>query len=688
MAEKSTQFFSNIDLVADFLSKLAEKSEDVYWLSSPNLDRIAYISPAYNKIWGRDREILYKTPEIWITYLHPDDALTHHPIHEFAKRVEAEGAQARYHEKYRIIRPDGEVRWIIDRGFPVYNKLGECVGVSGIAADVTKDKLIESALREAKERAEIANSAKSEFLASMSHDLRTPLSGIVSMTQLLRKRNKDPEQEKLFNLVSQGSKTLLRLIEEILDYSKLEAGKMPLYREAIDFRQLIEDVANIMAPEITQKKLQLLINYSDATTRQVIGDPHRLRRILMNLLSNALKFTQSGYIVISVEEISHSHMHVDLQLSVEDTGIGIPSDKLDAIFDRFSKLEPSYLGRYKGTGLGLTIVKQLVKSMEGEIGLHSQLGKGSTFWCSLPFEKQKVHHKISIWQRHYADVKILIVDDSPKQGHILQQQISTNNCHITSSKNAESQLLDAAINEMPYQIVIIDDELSNDISTATLAKSIHLHDSLQSPMLVLCTPPNNDNKLNELKKQGFFTYLIKPIQPTELVNTLAGSWGQWQSASLSKIEQIRAFKTRVLLVDDEHLSQTVMKILLEEELGCQIDLAKTGGESIALANENDYDLIFMDIGLPDQDGFSVVNAIRQNEDPNNPTVIIALTAHASNNIKSQCFETGMNGHLTKPTSIEDLTSIISRIIYSTESNRATPTSQSHPHNSVATIAEQ
>lgn len=369
-----------LERIGHFLSKLAEKSDSVYWLSSPDFRRIIYISPAYEKIWGRSREELYKNPELWIQYLVPDDVSGYNPITAMAERVEKLGPAARYDESYRIIRPDGEIRWIYDRGFPIYNEQGECCGVTGIAIDVTKE------LRQAEERAEIANKAKSDFIANMSHDLRTPLNGILGLSTILLSRKQDDENRGLLERIKQAGENLLFLLNEILDLCELENGNIPIQESEFDLKKLVFDLRSLLLTQAQEKDINIIVDYPKTVPVTVVGDKHRVHRILLNLINNAIKFTEQGFVEISVKQPPSNTEISYLAISVQDSGIGIPADKIEYIFERFTRLEPSHSGKHRGSGLGLGIVKQFIKDINGEINVVSEVNKGSTFTCTLPFK--------------------------------------------------------------------------------------------------------------------------------------------------------------------------------------------------------------------------------------------------------------------------------------------------------------
>ncbi|MDX1901129.1 MAG: ATP-binding protein [Gammaproteobacteria bacterium] len=375
-----------LEAIAHVLTKLAEKSESVYWLSSPDFKRIAYVSPAYEKIWGRTRDVLYSEPELWMTYRHPDDIKSHHPIHEMAEKIKQLGADARYEDRYRIIRPDGEIRWIYDRGFPVYDEANNCCGVTGIALDITREKLAEITLRKAKKKAEHANQLKTEFIRNMEHDIRTPLSGIEGLAAILREQEINSEKKEWLADIAYSARDLLNYCNGILDFSRIEAGTMPVLKKRFELRQLLTEIIAIEMPAAKLKKLNLHFECEDNIPAFLLGDSYRLKQVLINLISNAIKFTHEGHVILFVKvAYDKSKQRIILAFAVQDTGIGIPKEKQDFIFEKFARLTPANRERYKGPGLGLRIVKKFVEEMGGSIELESESGKGSTFTCVLPF---------------------------------------------------------------------------------------------------------------------------------------------------------------------------------------------------------------------------------------------------------------------------------------------------------------
>jgi two-component system aerobic respiration control sensor histidine kinase ArcB len=387
MVAKNKSSLKRLMDAGKFLEKFAENSGHVYWVSSADFKRIQYISPAYEKIWGRSREELYREPEKWITFLHPDDILNHHPIEEMTKRVKEEGEKARFEESYRIIRPDGTLRWIIDRGFPVLDERGICYGVTGVAIDVTTEKQREAELFEAKEVAEVANEAKSEFLRNMEHQLRTPFCGIYSMVEILASSETDPQKKKMLEVTYQSAKEFLELLNKIIDFARFQMETTEVIAKKFDLKKLIEKTVTTERAAAMSKHLSLTYDYPDIPTIY-INDPHRIQRIILNLLSNAIKFTHKGGINVCVELGKRvDDKHYIIKIIVSDTGIGIAKEKQRFIYERFYRAHPANQNKYTGAGLSLHIVKQLVSDLDGEIEAQSEPEKGTTFTVILPLKR-------------------------------------------------------------------------------------------------------------------------------------------------------------------------------------------------------------------------------------------------------------------------------------------------------------
>lgn len=355
---------------------ITETVEDVFWLSTPGIEKILYVNSAYERIWGRSRESLYQNSQNFIEAIHPEDRI------KVAREIQ-EHIQGRWNVEYRIIRPDGSIRWIMDRGYPIHNEQGEVVRMTGTAKDITRERQNEEDLMQAKERAEAADRAKSEFLASMSHEIRTPLHGIrgaAQTVQRLDRRGKLTEEklsEKLEDIISTIGH-LTGIVEDVLDFSKIEAGRMEMNFEKVSLRQIIDSLQSSFCTEAREQGLTFESRVPEEFPL-VSADRKRLTQVMYNLVGNALKFTSAGFIRVEAQESLDDDKFV--QVSIIDSGAGISAKDLDRIFDRFERLETS--GHKQGTGLGLSISKRLVEMMGGQIWVDSEIGRGSTFHFNL-----------------------------------------------------------------------------------------------------------------------------------------------------------------------------------------------------------------------------------------------------------------------------------------------------------------
>jgi two-component system aerobic respiration control sensor histidine kinase ArcB len=544
-----------------------------------------------------------------------------------------------------LIRPDGSKIVMLVSKVPVQNKIGETIGLLGISTDITKLKETEQELIIAKEKAELANQAKSDFIASMSHDLRTPLNAILGMTDILCVKRHYPEQEEYISIMNQGGKNLLRLIEDVLSFTKLEAGKLELHLEVFDLRHLVEEVINMVSHQASERKIKLIVSYSNDVPRNVSSDPTAIRRILINLIGNAIKFTEQGHIMVAVETEKIEAGIAHLVLTVEDTGIGIPENKLDSIFERFTRIEPSYKSRYEGIGLGLSIVKELAQNLGGRIEVKSQLRKGSTFYCFLPVKFLPSSENAANSINGLSELNVLIVDDYTSRANVIKKQLQAN-CTATSSENILQKIEEKNQSGNALQIIIIDDEIEK-INPNQLAKNIQK--KYKEIMLILISRPMPLPQLDKAKLSGFFVQLIKPVQPTEITRGITDAWQLWTK----KAPDNNHFS--VLLVEDDKLSQKVCKTMLEE-LGCEVDVADSGKMALKLLQKK-HDLILMDLGLGDMSGLMVATKIKKQK-KFTKIPIIALTAHVSKSDEKQCIKAGMIQFLTKPVSYVDLKKIL------------------------------
>ncbi|MGB6977465.1 MAG: response regulator [Gammaproteobacteria bacterium] len=551
-----------------------------------------------------------------------------------------------------IPRIDSSYMYVRTEKIPLYNQQGKVVGILGVALDITDRKRAEEALKEAKERAEVANRAKSQFLSVASHELRLPLSAILGLTDFLLTDDLTPqERQDYLNSISTAGAHLLSLINDILDFAKLEADKFELAPAQLDLKRLIEEVTTMMAAQTKTKGLDLWVNYEPTVPHLIVGDSRALRQIIVNLLGNAIKFTSAGHIAVNVHCLAQSPTHVKLELAVEDTGIGIPSDKLDVIFERFQQVDSSYGRPYGGTGLGLAITKKLVELMNGTISVSSELGKGTTFSCVVEFPLQKEAISSSPWAAYQAKVRILVITSSLK-GEIIAKYLGLTSCQTTSSpQEALNILVTAQKLHEPFDILIFDKQLHNP-SQFNLLHRLQEHKNLHKPMCLLLTSSASQKEREEARAEGFFDFIIEPIQPLNIQTILTTSWQQWSEDQQIQQNKRRALiKPRVLLVEDDKMIQFIHKRILAK-LGCNVVVAESGKETLNMLS-NSYDMVFMDMGLPDIAGPDILKQFRDAEDTKHHTPIIAVTGFGTENDAQTFLAAGADEVLVKPVKREE-----------------------------------
>jgi two-component system, sensor histidine kinase and response regulator len=554
--------------------------------------------------------------------------------------------------KFKTVK--GRNRWVRSTGEPVYEN-GKLVRVAGNVADITRQKKIEAQLISSREEAEAATKAKSDFLANMSHEIRTPMNAIMGMTHLALQTELTNKQQDYLTKVHTAATSLLGLINDILDFSKIEAGKLDMESTDFNLDQVFNNVSTLIALKAQEKGLEFLIQCAPDIPRNLIGDPLRLGQILINLSNNAVKFTETGEIVIQTKIVSDNPENLCLQFSVQDTGIGLTKEQIGKLFQSFSQADASTTRKFGGTGLGLTISKRLVEMMNGQICVESVPGEGSSFIFTAEFRKQALREESpGFLAKDLKGLKVLVTDDNETSRQIFEEILISFGFEVELAFTGGKAIDAITTTKKPFDLIIMDWKMPG---MSGIETSIQIKNQLNLPVvpkIIMCTSYGREEIMNKANEAGLEGFLVKPVNPSILLDTILHVFGKSESnrvfSNITEEMEVEGLKqiqgANLLLVEDNEINQQVAQEILQNA-GLIVELAENGQIAIDKVNSKSFDLVLMDIQMPVMDGYTATKMIRKDQKFQN-LPIIAMTANAMVGDRDEAIKSGMNDHVAKP----------------------------------------
>ncbi|WP_421901805.1 PAS domain S-box protein [Maridesulfovibrio sp.] len=597
--------------------------------------------------------------------IHPDGTLMN--VEEFPASRCLEENRVIKSVEMGVNRPQGDTVWISTSAAPVDEEVGG--GVAVAFEDITIRKEMETQLVAALDEAEEATRAKSDFLANMSHEIRTPMNAILGMGHLALKTELTSKQRDYLEKIDMAAKALLRIINDILDFSKIEAGKLDIEHVDFSLEDILDNLSNLISVKAQEKGVELFFRVDQDVPLNLIGDPLRLGQILINLCGNAVKFTSEGEIVVNIGVEEQRDKDIRLRFEVSDTGVGMTEEQKSKLFTAFSQADTSTTRKFGGTGLGLTISKRLVEMMDGEIGADSEYGKGSTFWfnAKLAINEEKGRKKFLI-KEDFVGLNVLVVDDNITSQNILREMLEDFEFKVTVASGGPEALDILETAEPPFKLVLMDWKMPemDGIETSRRIKDNSVLKDV--PTIIMVTAYGREEVINQAQEVGLDGFLVKPVGQSVLFNTIMEVFGQQvERSGLRDIgsdefshTMLHTRGAQILLAEDNEINQQVACELLEG-VGLVVDIAENGRVAVEKAHAQSYDLVLMDIQMPEMDGLEATALLRADKKFDD-LPIVAMTAHAMAGDREKSLAHGMNDHITKPIDPSELYEVLSRLI--------------------------